>query len=387
MRVPKTILAVCLLTAASAAEINPGAANLITHEWGTFTSVAGHDGDPVRWLPLSGPADLPCFVSRFSPFSPKGFPGLVRMETPVLYFYARQPVTLSVRVLFPQGWITEVYPNVSSVKPAYMMSHGASQSYKGGAIEWNSVEVMPDANPELPVTKAANHYFAARETDAAPVRVGEQWEKLLFYRGVGDFEVPLRPAFTSNGKLRIRNAGAEPIPLVILFENRGGKLGYRVKWSLKDAVELDQPELNGSLEQLRRELVNDLVEFGLYRREALAMVETWRNSWFEQGMRVFYIVPREQVDATLPLTITPAPASVARVFVGRVEVLSPAMRTNIESAMTTGDVAGLMKYGRFLDPFASQIRQTSGKFLASKALNDASGQLIQDHMRGGACVQ
>ena len=237
MRLPKTTLAVCLLTAASAAEIKTGGANLITHEWGTFTTVADNDGNPVKWLPLSGPADLPCFVSRFNPLSPKGFPGLVRMETPVLYFYAQQPMTLSVRVQFPQGWITEVYPNVSSVKPASMTSQGASQSYRGGAIEWNSVEVTPDANPELPVTKAANHYFAARETDAAPVRVGKQWEKLLFYRGIGDFEVPLRPAFTSDGKLRIRNAGAEPIPLVILFENRGGKLGYRVKWGLRDAVE------------------------------------------------------------------------------------------------------------------------------------------------------
>ena len=29
------------------------------HEWGTFTSIAGADGRPVGWSPLSGPDDLP----------------------------------------------------------------------------------------------------------------------------------------------------------------------------------------------------------------------------------------------------------------------------------------------------------------------------------------
>src|SRR5437870_2961991 len=41
----------------------PGDA-LVAHEWGTFTSVASENGDPVSWLPLSGSSDLPCFVYR-----------------------------------------------------------------------------------------------------------------------------------------------------------------------------------------------------------------------------------------------------------------------------------------------------------------------------------
>jgi hypothetical protein len=40
-------------------------------------------------------------------------------------------------------------------------------------------------------------------------------------------------------------------------------------------------------------LADNLVEFGLYRKEAEPMVETWRDSWFEEGIRLFYIVPRE----------------------------------------------------------------------------------------------
>src|SRR5689334_9482131 len=68
------------------------------HEWGTFTSIAGADGQAVRWLPQDGPQDLPCFVER-SPYQYKGgIPGTVRMETPVLYFYAPAPVDASVDV-------------------------------------------------------------------------------------------------------------------------------------------------------------------------------------------------------------------------------------------------------------------------------------------------
>ena len=61
---------------------------LVVHEWGTFTSVAGEDGRAVEWLPLSGPSDLPCFVERFRLDIKGSLRGKVRMETPVLYFYA-----------------------------------------------------------------------------------------------------------------------------------------------------------------------------------------------------------------------------------------------------------------------------------------------------------
>src|SRR5262245_29539267 len=70
---------------------------LTVHEWGTFTSVAGREGTAVEWMPAGGPTDLPCFVN-LSGAGPKGLApfaqggrtnrATVRMETPVLYFYA-----------------------------------------------------------------------------------------------------------------------------------------------------------------------------------------------------------------------------------------------------------------------------------------------------------
>src|SRR5947208_103902 len=73
---------------------------LTVHEWGTFTSVAGANGEPVSWQSYGGASDLPCFVERFEGF--KNFlPGTVRMETPVLYFYGAQDETADVKVAFP----------------------------------------------------------------------------------------------------------------------------------------------------------------------------------------------------------------------------------------------------------------------------------------------
>src|SRR5262245_66036372 len=97
-----------------------GRPDLIVHEWGTFTSLAGPDGRPVEWAPFDGPSELPGFVTILNPTSlkvgPKGFlPSLkatVRMETPVIYFYGREQ-TVSVKIRFPHGLITEWYPRAN----------------------------------------------------------------------------------------------------------------------------------------------------------------------------------------------------------------------------------------------------------------------------------
>jgi hypothetical protein len=100
--------------------------DLKVHEWGTFTSVAGPDGQAVEWTPLSGPSDLPCFVTILNPtsikvFGPKAYlPAVratVRMETPVIYFYSGREQTVRAAVRFPHGVITEWYPQ--GIVPAY----------------------------------------------------------------------------------------------------------------------------------------------------------------------------------------------------------------------------------------------------------------------------
>src|SRR5580658_7060942 len=96
----------------NSADLNSaGPSDLTVHEWGTFTSVAGEDGSAIEWNALGCKDDLPEFVNDFG-F--RGFKwrlrGTVRMETPVLYFYSSRPLEARVKVSFPQGLITEWYP-------------------------------------------------------------------------------------------------------------------------------------------------------------------------------------------------------------------------------------------------------------------------------------
>jgi hypothetical protein len=222
--------------------------SVIAHEWGTFTTVAAQDGRAVTWIPLGGPIDLPCFVNVFgvkggplevlagkvagvvvrggnSPaLTPTGVQiaagdtavppalfsydqaraqlrGTVRMETPVIYFYSPEEATVHVRVDFPKGFMSEWYPSAAVVQPVPQQI--PLDSNLTSSILWNYVTIMPGTSPTLKQEKAPSHYYAARETDAHPLRVNGQFEKFLFYRGVGGFQVPILATETSDGNIAV----------------------------------------------------------------------------------------------------------------------------------------------------------------------------------------
>lgn len=74
--------------------------------------------------------------------------GLVRMETPVLYFYSQRPTTLSVRVDFPKGLITEWYPPAPKVGPN---PAAVGPVYRNGSLQWDQVSVLPEDAPGVSV--------------------------------------------------------------------------------------------------------------------------------------------------------------------------------------------------------------------------------------------
>ena len=334
----------------------PVFAGLTVHEWGTFTSIAGANGEAVEWSPLTGSTDLPGFVEHFREAGPKlGLRGTIRMETPVLYFYDSREENVAVKVSFSKGLITEWYPHASRVEGATrLFDWSLYQAHADGSIVWDAVTVSPRARAEFPREGRENHYYAARMTSAAPLRVktptGEQTEKFLFYRGVSTFHVPVSAKLTADGKVLVGNRNEEEIPQTILFERRGENVGYRIGGALAKEAVLDQPELTGNADDLGRELEGMLVAQGLYQDEAHAMVETWRDSWFEEGSRLIYIVPSGFVNRVLPLSINPAPAQIARVFVGRLELVTPATENAVQAAFALHNKATLEKYGRFLEP-------------------------------------
>lgn len=375
-RIAGGIILVGLVTAITAAIRLPSRAfpatdQLAAHEWGTFTTVAGEDGRAIEWLPLSGPTDLPCFVEHFQNSNTvKILPtedarlidyetarsrlwGKVRMETPVLYFYGARETAMHVRVRFPRGLITEWYPHATPSRlgvTSTVLRHPQFSS----ELDWSGV-TLAGATNAFPTEQGKSHYYAARATDALPLRVGSQSEKFLFYRGVANFDVPLSARAVEGGAIELRNFGSEVIPNVVVFERSGSSIGYRIGGPLRGTMTLASPSRTATLESLHAALEKMLIDAGLYPREAAAMLETWRDSWFEDGTRVFYIIPRTSVDAILPLTITPAPADIQRVFVGRMELVTSAVQETVEAAITHKDFAVLERHARFLGPIADRM--------------------------------
>ena len=355
----------------TAADIDVNQTGLIVHEWGTFTSVAGEDGSAMEWSTLDGKDDLPKFVQVFRLGFKIGLRGTVRMETPVLFFYSPSHVKAHVRVTFPNGLMTEWYPQARygiyqkgqdgemRQLPPNLDGMDTSMRSQTGTIEWTEVQVEPGAAPKLPVENAPSRYYAARATNAAPLAVGEQHEKFLFYRGVAQIPVPLSVRLERDGRIAVQNVASVPVPVAILFENRGGRVGFREAGAIADSVMVDRPALDGSSAALRSRLESALVGQGLYPAEAQAMLSTWQDSWFEEGSRLIYILSSSTVDGMLPLQVDPAPAQTARVFVGRIEIVTPETEASVEQAIRNGDGSVLDRYGRFLDPILTRISAES----------------------------
>ena len=320
---------------------------LTVHEWGTFTSIAGPDGMAVDWHPLGGPSDLPCFVERNALNVKGALVGTVRMETPVLYFYAARETTVDVRVRFHRGVITEWFPHASVGQRGAPTVPGSE-----GVIAWKRVKVSPDGAEDFPVEPASSHYYTARHTNAAAVQAGSQADKFLFYRGVGRFMPPIAATVDAGGRVTIRNQVPDLIEEVILFSNDHGRMRYELR-HIAGGESADDPSRNG--QPPGGELEKMLVAGGLYPEEASAMVETWRDSWFEEGTRLFYVVPRQLIDSVLPLDINPQPNDIVRVFVARTELITPATENEITRALLAGDFDTLRTYGRFLEEIGRRM--------------------------------
>jgi hypothetical protein len=320
-------LGVVLTAAGALSSPRESSKPLVVHEWGTFTSIAGKDGNAVEWLPLNGPSDLPGFVERYRFNLKTSVPALVRMETPVLYFYAKRELTVDVGVQFHSGAITEWFPKASELTgPStadLQNGRGLARSFTS-AISWNQVRLTPNASDAFQTEGAGSHYYIARQTDASPLETRSQREKFLFYRGIANFQPPLSAMLTGEGHVLVRNRDGAPLGSLVLFENRGGTIAFRVYDEAGAELSADIPKLDGESAAPGVDLERILVAHGLYAREAKAMVDTWRDTWFGEGTRIFYVVPSKTIDAILPLTIAPAPSEVVRVFVGRIELRSPA---------------------------------------------------------------
>src|SRR5215510_12051362 len=240
------VLFIPLVTKLEAQDQSPRQDRFVAHEWGTFTSVSTADGRAQLWNPLNGPSKLPSFVYKTPGRCGKGpnanaTLALVRMETPVIYFYSDRDIRASVKVNFPRGCITEWYP----------LARAETQT-----ISWNGFLAQPGAKENFPVDRSRSHYYPARETDASPLSLGDEQkveqEKFLFYRGIGFFDPPLLVRLKDD-QVIVRGAPQDEIAKVILFENHEGRSGWRIHGGLKGEAAIARPALGQGVESLLRE--------------------------------------------------------------------------------------------------------------------------------------
>lgn len=386
---PATLLCVVLTLLPSRAPACGGYGSdaFTAHEWGTFTSVQGADGVQLDWNPFVA-SDLPPFVYdvakngldprlRVLPLYLGKAAALARqrMETPVIYFYSDRERTVDVTVQFPQGHITEWYPQLN---PDSFQTPGRVTK-----LVWDRVTILPRTQhpkleAELPTHPAPSHYFPAREAEADFLRreLGRnskpELESLLFYRGIGHFTAPLVVAIPNGANaLHLKNNGAEPLGNLFVLQVTGDRANFSFVNTLspRGTQEVVLPLSRGSqplsevAEKLGTEMRRALVREGLFEREAAAMVKTWRDSWFaEQGVRVLFTLPRAWTDRTLPLTVTPTPRKTVRVMLGRAEVITPAVERAVlaqlqkfsaSSATARPQITAetrTLGLGRFLEP-------------------------------------
>jgi hypothetical protein len=307
------------------------------------------------------------------------------METPVIYFYTPQPFQAQVSVGFRGGSISQWYPTRSGGEtpppqnPTGLLDQAArlvtrnavdgaidfATKYEG-SIQWD-VTVTPPTEADSSVIFRGGetpNWIFPRQTDSALVTAKNGTaDKFLFYRGVGNFELPIVFTMPKDRLLTIQNRGNAAIPRLFVFEKQQGGAGAR--FQLLDALPsgktttIDLEKLT-AVAEWHKPVYNTLAEAlrgaGLYRKEADGMLQTWWQSYFQKpGLRVFWIVPDSFTDAILPLRVTPAPKSTVRVLVGRAEILTPAFEKLLVEKQS--GFQWLPFNDRYTDAYAERIRQ------------------------------
>lgn len=357
------------LTVPPASEAAPS--GLKVHEWGTFTTLNSSAGKSLGGLYVDA-TRLPDAVHGHPYFNYdplKGWATLdrlrnvtVKMETPVIYFYAKKEMAVDVKVDFPGGTISQWYPVCyeNEANPTAPSVDFALAPYPGHAA-WKAT-VLASTSPALPYTIAETgpetaEWAAPRHVASNQLRgANGEIEQFLFYRGLGNFPSAVETRFLANGMLSVKNGGSEDIPYLQVYEmSYGGQTGsqqatmwYQGPMAAGREIQLKRDKDSaltanpmGSMEDFRLQLEMA----GLTLDESRAMLNTWFNGYFiEGGLKAFWILPRAMVDRILPLSIQPMPDKIERVIVGRSEILTPEFEQELYAAQADGVLAA--KFGK-----------------------------------------
>lgn len=340
--------------------LSADAKGLVVHEWGTFTTLNASDGRSLGGLYVDA-SRLPAFVHGvpfFNYDSATGWAPLsklrhvtVKMETPVLYFYAPDSLDVDVKVRFQGGTISQWYPQAydHETDPAgsYVDFAAAPSTGYPGHIGWKAKVLAPGTASAYSTagTGLETPEWTAPRNVASNLLRGEggELERFLFYRGLGDFPQTVKLEFRDDSTLSVSNEGQEDLPWLMVYDRRGVEdyLPAGILWqgalpahsSIRVTAPASLASDYGPGMAAMDTLQSRLVQAGLFPDEAKALIQTWYDGYFhEGGLKAFWILPRPLVDRILPLAINPAPEILQRVIVGRSEILWPALERQLRAA-------------------------------------------------------
>ena len=287
----------------------------VVHEWGVLTVPHGATWAGLRsW---SGEdARMPDFVLHWTASVGKLIEEWkntpVIIDKPVLHFYSKSRRTVSVRVDVPTGRPKAWWPPAAEFGPKPKLPRRNRRGFfrkpppspkiaeikpEKGFLSWTDVVVDPSLTiPEQPAVKEDQWWATARKIASTPIRRGSVTERFIFYDALAPFDPKLTIGWSDDGV---------PVP------NRKGAFGLRVRDGKAAGLDPDG-------------LTRALVGAGLYEDEAKRITEIWTPEFFRtDGARVLYLMERAEVDALLPMRITPAPDEFRRVMIVHVECLTP----------------------------------------------------------------
>lgn len=291
-------LAVAVPTAAQ----QPPPADFVVHEWGVITT-------DDRLDPTAAP---PPFVHRASEFAPQDGPAL---RKPVMYFYPGATAgrgAIDVRVGIPAASFdtTIFYPGaaVEGLSPRGLQVPGLHFTLRTGG------------DHRLPPNPPA-WWVACRVPGAASVASADgEGEGFLFYET--RIDVPGRPSFSLeelDGPLARVTAAPTGMSDVVAIARWGSAVHVGAVDTVATGATPAFSLSPASAEIARREVRDRLVRAGLYEAEANALVRVWSDSLDGDPAVVLYRLDPTVVSSLVPLTVTPAPASLVRVWL----VMSP----------------------------------------------------------------
>ncbi|MBX2850159.1 MAG: hypothetical protein KTR15_00270 [Phycisphaeraceae bacterium] len=373
---------------------------LVAHEWGAMQH---HVGTSTSEFDLIGEdqSDLPSFVKVWAD-QPMLRPQVIRK--PVLYFYTKQQRKVSVTVRFPEGVLTQWYPDVGFFLPQrddrVWPKDQKPPTPRNGTLSWREVELNPgtDKSKFAEVDKDHPWWHIARDTDAVPVRVvnrdgrgaqkPEEVERFLFYRGSGNYKPMVLPTRNEPGKDLSVTVPFSQIDLQGVFlvrvNDSGATIAHAPVLRAEATMALGGPghtkPTTQAAETAKAQLIESLEAAGLFPKEAAGLVKIWGDDMFTTpGERLLYLMPSNEVERVLPLDIQPAPNQAVRTLIAWVELSTPEAEKQVmdlvkklgsedEKIRSAAD-----KELRRLDRFAESILQR----LAGSTTNQVVKQRIE----------